>query len=148
MEIETKSLHQAAISRILTRALELFRNGEGWTKGEYARDANGNGTSPTTADYYPSPVCFCSVGAIERAMHELYPDATIEGESSRSLNSPWNVVRLRSIFTVKQAACTRKSEVNKDFNGSLIEFNDHPETTFEDIRLAFTDAVAGLSEGN
>lgn len=49
-------------STVLKRAKRLLET-KGWTQGWYARDKGGNETSPLSDE----AVCFCSVGAVERA---------------------------------------------------------------------------------
>jgi hypothetical protein len=51
--------------RILARAAELLR--AGWVQEEFATDANGD----TVSFDAPQATCFCTLGAIHRAGHDL-----------------------------------------------------------------------------
>lgn len=47
---------------ILVKARELIADPAHWTKGEFGRDAHGNGIVPWLEGR--KPVCYCSLGAI------------------------------------------------------------------------------------
>ena len=59
---------------VLTKARALLETA-GWTKGEGARDKSGCWAYPTDQ----AAVCFCAIGALVRASHELkYPPGAID----------------------------------------------------------------------
>jgi hypothetical protein len=48
---------------ILIKARAIISDEKNWTQGVKARDVEGNAVSSST----PTAVCFCSIGAVERA---------------------------------------------------------------------------------
>jgi hypothetical protein len=48
---------------ILIKAREIISDEKNWTQGIEARDKDGN----TVAYFNPLAICFCSIGAVERA---------------------------------------------------------------------------------
>lgn len=54
---------------VLTEARELITPPERWTRGWYARDAEGREVDATD----PNAVCFCSIGALCRAEGRFEP---------------------------------------------------------------------------
>jgi hypothetical protein len=61
---------QRAVIATLRRARKLISQPERWTRAHFARDARGRGLTPNNAD----AVCFCAVGAIQRASGSLAYD--------------------------------------------------------------------------
>lgn len=55
------------VCSVLKRAREIISDPSKWTTSSYARDKNGDITSPN----YDDAVCFCSLGAVRRAAREL-----------------------------------------------------------------------------
>lgn len=97
----------------LALAKKLISDPACWTKGAYAKGADGKYTSPTgllTHKYPNPPVCFCSVGAIAHVIgsHNIT-------EHIRYLNMA--------------------------VNGLVVTFNDQPATTHEDVMKAFSKAI-------
>ncbi|WP_454287233.1 DUF6197 family protein [Rhizobium arsenicireducens] len=58
---------------LLTKALELIRDPDHWTQGQFARDAAGQKVSINS----PSATCFCSIGAVL----VLAPPTSLEDEA-------------------------------------------------------------------
>lgn len=50
-------------SKVLLKAMDIIATPDKWTKGCFARDINQDSTS---ADY-PDAVCWCALGAIQKA---------------------------------------------------------------------------------
>lgn len=55
---------------LLTEAQKLISDPAHWTRGTYARNAEGE---PCTS-LAPEAICFCSLGATRRAFHNAFPD--------------------------------------------------------------------------
>jgi hypothetical protein len=91
---------------------ELIDSPEKWTKGEYARDASGKSIDFSSNDAQ----CFCLRGAIYRLGDD-------NDECRQNLhNLSRAVARLYPQFW------------------GVTSFNDHPETTFEDVQKVLKEA--------
>ena len=113
----------ADLLAVLTKARDLISAPESWTKGQYARDASGEAVVPTS----PAAVCFCSWGALDRAVGGMFtPKAT-------------EAVRLIIVGLERE-----------DDYGALSRFNDALGTSHADVLEAFDNAItlAALSQGS
>ena len=100
---------------VVTKALELTEK-YGWNKHEYAQDKDGN-----YVNTFSEEACsFCTLGFLGRAQLELN-NAGIYGLE----------------FAAEQlvAKC-----LPKEFCGNIAAFNDHPDTTKQDIIDLFRKA--------
>jgi hypothetical protein len=84
---------------------EVLTDETKWIKGNYAVDAHGL----RTPAYAPTAVCFCIVGAVRRCYDSDNPTA---------------------ISALRDAA--RQLYPNR-IGETVSSFNDHPDTTFEDV---------------
>lgn len=103
-------------SQILRKARELISDPERWTKGAFARNAQGASVSYR----HDAATCFCSVGAVERA---AFKDGVDD-------NQPISVA-LRALYRGKLYAIP-----------SIAAFNDRDDTTHGDVLAMFDRAIA------
>ncbi len=88
-----------------------------WTQHADARRSNNIPCSYAN----PDAICFCIVGAVWRA----------SGEFSKAFHIvPWQA----------------KKEVCRTLRRQLLQFNDHPDTSHNDV-MAFFDRAIALAEG-
>lgn len=99
---------------------ELLKSEENWTKGEAARDKYGDRVSESS----DRAVSFCLVGAFWKC----YPDG--DDEAKRKLA---NVILEK--HPDRAIPCLMPSNV-------IIDFNDHDNTTFEEVRAVVEAADA------
>ena len=121
-----KRSEQRKVVRLLTKARDLITkdpSGRSWTKGEDARDARRQPVEPTD----PKAKCFCSVGAMERARHDLGYDYDIKYRASQ---------RLEAVMCHQDG---NKFELIPDAN-------DHPRTTFPQVVMSFDLAIVGAGK--
>ncbi|APH74148.1 DUF6197 family protein [Aquibium oceanicum] len=64
-------------TEILIKARELIADPKHWTQGQLARSNTGSYINPQ----HPSAVCFCSIGALERAAGGEFNDAYYEARA-------------------------------------------------------------------
>lgn len=88
---------------------ELLDKPEKWTQGFIARDESSNPTAPLD-DY---AVCWCLLGALDKC----YPRHYLE---VRKIN--------------KTTECRLSEAIRKKYSKSLVQFNDNPNTTFDQVR--------------
>jgi hypothetical protein len=62
-------MHERALG-LLVRARELIQEREHWIRHNLARNAKGEVVNPSD----PEATCFCILGALDRAQHELTPE--------------------------------------------------------------------------
>lgn len=93
----------------------------GWTQHEFARDAGGNLVRYAS----PKAACFCAIGAARRALATL----GAPGASGR----PGVVAPLRKQARARGYRC-------------VVEFNDDPTTTKDEVLELFDDAIASLEQ--
>lgn len=111
---------QNEVLAVLRAARELIAVPAHWTKGVAAMNADGYEVDALCVD----ATCFCTVGALNRATR------TQEAAAERA-------------YDLYKAA--RERLVNKALRGSgLVDFNDHPGTTHEDVLAMFDAAIAEL----
>lgn len=101
----------------LSAAKALIDTPEKWTQGTVARDANGE-----MVEHARDAVCLCAFGACRVAIGP-YADVSPLMEALR-----------RAIPTENAAPTT-------------VSFNDHPDTTHDDVMALFDRAIA-VAEGN
>jgi|ERR1019366_1235658 hypothetical protein len=104
---------------------EKFSSEDKWTKGVYARNADGNKVIET----YPGAVCWCLDGCVISLTAELqYPAASITSKLGSDVLSYF------------------QKKIYKKFSMSLIHlWNDAPERTFQDIKNLLTECKKELS---
>lgn len=103
--------HAETVSK-LKSARDLISQKGAWIQGTFARDKNGfdcEGIDPTA-------VCFCAMGAIDRAV----------GETNSFFNFAWPLYRALD---------------NAGFHNGISEWNDAPERTQEEVVALFDKAI-------
>lgn len=103
--------------QILTRAREILTPPKAWTRGTLARDKNHNSTNL----YGEDAICFCSIGAIVRAAHQLNAHEA-EAEALLQLSNVIVAGKKQKVF--------------------ISDFNDDPDTTHTDVLNLFDRAIA------
>ncbi len=106
--------------------LELFDKPEKWTKRNYARDINNNSVGYRSKD----AVCFCLKGGI----YHLY-------ENSDVYIVTWQEA-------IKKVIKQKYPERAVTSNCPITQFNDHPDTKFNDIIEVIRAAEGGWAENN
>lgn len=98
------------IIRTLRRARNIIRT-KGWTQGFSARNADRRYTDPRSTE----AVCFCILGAIDRANNEL-----------------------------QLCSGSKAADVIRDVTptGLIAEWNDHPNRTKSQVLAIFGEAIA------
>lgn len=110
---------RSAARDVLKAVLEYYEDAARWTQGAYYRDIFGNRTSVAVAS------CACSVGAIQ-----MMPS---RGSSQDPvLFSKYNLA-IKTVEAANQIPC-------------LINFNDDPDRTIEEVREAFQKGIDLLDE--
>jgi len=99
-------------SEVLKKARAVIEKPENWTKGHYARDADGRPVSPL----HSSAICFCALGAIRRA-------ALLSGDGSGY------AAALHNASCIKHGA-------------DVHMVNDDDNTTHADVLAIFDEAIS------
>jgi len=105
---------------VLRTARGLIENPENWTKGEIARNSDGK----ICAADGRGAVCWCSVGAVDRAW-------------LRSENTDYSVQH--QALTLLDRLSGRE---DTEYCRPVAAFNDSPETTHADVLALFDHAIA------
>lgn len=115
-------------AQILQRLREFFSDESRWTQFAYAKHANGNSIGASS----PNAACFCLSGAIIR-LHPEWEELSGPKERARLTNSPeYDVLE----FNILELFPRR---INFDRPKGIVEqFNDHPDTAFDDILKVLT----------
>lgn len=119
---------------ILKSARDLLSDEKRWTKGHYARDAQGRPTPPHAID----AVCWCPEGAIAKF------SACAEDGTVNSIQV--DKVLLGAFLALE--ATTNTDYVETDgavFQSRLWPWNDAPERTHAEVLARFDDAIARLT---
>lgn len=103
--------------RIITKTRELLSDPGRWTKGRYARTADGLNVSP----HREAATCFCLVGAIKRSTANNDQEDSVDDAISATLRS-------------------------RGFFEGVINFNDRPETTHADVLKLLDETAEHLRE--
>jgi len=119
---------------ILKTARHLIE--QGWTQGNYARNAIGDRTDPAAEN----AVCWCTLGALRRASgfgialnHLVY---CMEEDRYR-IETNYGVVTRRLIDCIPS---------HQGYTaGELVSFNDAANRTKADVLKLFDDAIQGVS---
>ena len=98
---------------MLRIAKELISTPETWTKGQLARDVNGNAVS----SLLPTAVCYCGQGAIKAVACNFY-------------------------LAQRPAQQFLHQSRPNDYFARFSDFNDYPKTTHADVMAAFDRAIA------
>jgi len=106
-------------SKILTAAAKLIDTPEKWAKGCYARDSRGNSVARGDA----AASSFCSIGAVDHTSWELD-----RGDGST--------------VTCALSSARARAALEAPAGGSVVAFNDAPDTTHGDVMTAFALAIA------
>lgn len=112
-------------SDILQKARKLISKPEAWTKGSFARDAEGR---ICNSDRSPFACSWCALGAINY--------------STNSFTMAFDAFRLARSLLCKavRARVTHDDSDNPTTNPA--SYNDSPSTTHADILAVFDDAIA------
>lgn len=118
---------------ILKAARELLSDEKRWTKGRYARDAQGNPTPTHAVD----AVCWCPEGALVKFS---------AAEKDASINSIIVDEALLGAFRAVAATSAEYDEIpGVIFQSQLWPWNDAPERTHAEVLQRFDDAIIRLS---
>lgn len=129
------------MNKYLPELLKEARNyiANGWIKQKYAGDRDGNGTDT----YDDNAVCFCALGAIERAANKLY-ESFPEDLITQIISSP--------IYLEEEAVKLIDAEIPQDQRVSarsasrrVILWNDHIDRTQEDVLKVFDAAIGRIN---
>ena len=115
--------------KILKKAREIITPKERWAKGFLAKDRNNYPVSPTSF----RAICFCAEGAIGKASDLLQGDLG----SSCSEDQIVHAARIQT-----RATDMLDSEVFQAYGMHVSDWNDHSETTHEDVLDMFDRAIA------
>jgi hypothetical protein len=109
-----------AVARVLALAEKFVRRG--WTQGTYAKDLRGHAIITSSLD----AACFCSVGAINRACYEL------------------DLYKERDQVFKALAKAIPGANPEHDGRMTIVEYNDRPERTQEEVLAVFRQAQVVL----
>ena len=98
-------------SELLTKAKALIADPKHWTQGWYARNAEGQVVGPNA----PHAVCWCSIGAIDKAAYE------------------------ETTYSTNLAATRYLAEVSEECGYNIFEFNDN--SSHETVMKAWDKAI-------
>lgn len=118
---------------VLERALEILSNPAKWTKSTMAKDAIGKSVQP----YEPTAACFCMMGAMERGARGILENHQIRDYYANETALDAEVEAQR---TVSHVLYRRRGIY------SIPGFNDHSETTHDDVVSIMTEALADARE--
>lgn len=105
---------------ILDRMDKILDEPKKWVKGEYAKDHDGVGTYSTD----PEAVCWCMVGAMNKALANILPSASkIEAESDAT-----DAIRLAA------------EELYGHSYFAISNFNDAPSTDYIRVKAVISRA--------
>lgn len=110
-------------SDILQKARELISKPEAWTKGSFARDAEGRTVRDINDD---RATCWCLLGAVSKSTRDL---------------SMGNQEYRDARFCLRCAVGARCGLGDADSPLTTASFNDDPHTTHADILAVFDDAI-------
>lgn len=118
---------------VLERALDLLSDPAKWTKSALAKDAIGKSVQP----YEPTATCFCMMGAMERAARGI-----LENHQIREFYANEHAL------DAEVEAQIMVSHVLKARRGiySIPGFNDHYNTTHDEVVSIMTEALAKARE--
>jgi len=118
---------------VLERALDLLSDPAKWTKSAMAKDAIGKSVQP----YEPAAACFCMMGAMERGARGILENHQIRDyyANATALNAEVEAQRM-------------VSHILYDRRGifSIPGFNDHSDTTHDEVVSIMTEALAKARE--
>lgn len=110
------------VADILRKAKSLIPTPAQWTKGHFARDSFGN-----IADPHDSKArCYCAMGAVQAATFTIGMHFTSEEDAAEGALET-------ALGTLDDCGLT---------HGCVPDFNDHPDTTHEQILRLFEVAIA------
>lgn len=116
---------------VLERAAALVA--AGWTRGSYAKDAQGKDVCERAA----SAVTFCVLGAVRRAAWDLM---------GSPITGPW----MPQVFYLEKCACKALTvsldSPAKDWEGDCADWNDAPGRTAAEVEGALRAAAAAQRE--
>lgn len=112
--------HNRITHAILVRAREILADPARWTRGEAARTKTGIATASSSEH----ATCFCTIGAMERARHEL-------GKRSGEVD--------RAMQAFRDAIPPGRPRI------LISTFNDDPKTKHEDILTVLDTAILNMT---
>lgn len=138
---------------LLQKARAVITDPERWTKGEYARDQDGNAliTVPEHSLAYPAQIehlrskfkeitCFCGMGVLR-----------FEADSFEEFGNAWPTL-VQAVVEFKQGSESRSKMVEKywkkyqkgggDSQAIFHDFNDHEYTTHAEVLAVYDAAIA------
>lgn len=146
------SAKKKRVRDLLVVAREAITDPARWTKGEFARDKDGNAlrTAPqhklaycelaTARKDLTEVSCFCGIGVLQ-----------FNANSHEDFNSAWPVL-VQAVVEFKQGDSERYKEVQRqwrqvqagdsDAQSMFFDFNDHDETTHAEVLAVYDAAIA------
>ena len=110
---------------ILSRTLEIIEEPDNWLQGTYARNEYHEEVSIEN----PTAIKCCLLGALWKASYELYPKETVEEAV---------LITSRRIQSILKGMPQEYKQLNLEY------FNDHQETSHEDVLDVLKQAIAKL----
>lgn len=114
---------------LISRALVDY----GWTQGDMALNKKKGYTHATSSE----AVCWCALGAIDRAVFFLDGEQHVEGSSGYMRVAQG---KEQAIIALAHAMKERVYS-NQDVEMLVVEFNDDPKTTQQKVVAAFDQAL-------
>lgn len=105
------------VTQLLIEARKLIDSPDKWAKGAYARSAKGRATLVLSK----KAVCYCSEGALHKV------------DSFEPLKQFGFLPVSAAAFSLLTASCPN--------NTNIVDYNDHPNTTHEEIMLVWDKAI-------
>ena len=110
------------VHEVLLRARDLISTPEAWTKRSFARGKNGRPTAPSAS----ISTQWCMTGAVQRSARAV----------TTRFDARWGVVVNEAIIALTEHPAIKKS---------IAFFNDHSNTTHDDVMRVFNETIDKLS---
>lgn len=105
---------------VIREVICLFKGGERWTKGSFARDKAGDPTTVAEAE----AATFCLVGGIRKV----------------TLGTEWSDKR-NQVYALVAACLPKKHQSIGNPADTVVHFNDSPSVTFDAVEAALAKAL-------
>lgn len=117
--------------KTLIAARKLIENPNQWIKGAIARTARGYETEAESG----TATCFCAIGAVRRARHDL---------TGTPFGSYPTVKRLRDAVQLPNPHTENAGEPDVLNTMPVADYNDRPQTTHADVLALYDRAIAAV----